>query len=423
MAAEPPPPANPHAANPDKYDEETKNKLADTNMENYGSKEHRDMRKHAAEMEAAWDGVREELNDEEGVRVWRINKFKVENWGLKMKKQDLEGEFGNFFNGDAFICLNAYKEADDKPMKFNVHFWLGAESSQDEQGVAAYKTVELDDLLGDLPVQHREVEGCESKAFLDLFPEMQINPGGVDSGFRKVKPEEYKPCLFHVHRKKKKTRVRPVKLHHEELNSTDCFILDNGLDLYQFHGDSASGWEKRSCEKKTVNIRDKQRNGKPKKHPVITFADKEEDNEVVANFWKLLGGKPESIPETAGFKKRAQEKEKRLANHVNKAIHVSNETGKMEFAIKATGSIPKSVLEDEDMHDDVVIFDFGRAVYVWLGHKCNKKEKREAMNYAIEFLKKEGRDMEVSVTREFHGKESLSFWSCFDTEHVAADVV
>ena len=42
-------------------------------------------------------------------------------------------------------------------MQYDLHFWIGKYSTQDEYGTAAYKTVELDTLLDDKPVQHREV--------------------------------------------------------------------------------------------------------------------------------------------------------------------------------------------------------------------------------------------------------------------------
>ena len=73
--------------------------------------------------------------------------------------------------------LHTYKEDDSDTLKHNVHFWLGANTTQDEAGSAAYKTVELDDFLGQLPVQYRQVQACESKEFLELFPKITVLSG------------------------------------------------------------------------------------------------------------------------------------------------------------------------------------------------------------------------------------------------------
>ena len=61
-------------------------------------------------------------------------------------------KYGEFFGGDSYIILDT-KETDEGKREYDVYFWLGAETTQDEAGTAAYKTVELDDLLGDEPVQ------------------------------------------------------------------------------------------------------------------------------------------------------------------------------------------------------------------------------------------------------------------------------
>ena len=74
-------------------------------------------------------------------------------------------------------------------MIYDVYYWLGKDSSTDERAVVAMKTVELDDLLGGAPIQHRVLQGAEGKHFKGLFPgkKLVIDHGGIDSGFRRVK--------------------------------------------------------------------------------------------------------------------------------------------------------------------------------------------------------------------------------------------
>ena len=71
--------------------------------------------------------------------------------------------------GDSYIVLNTYKEEEEDELKYDLHFWIGKYSTQDEYGTAAYKTVELDTFHHDKPVQHREVQGFESDLFKSYF--------------------------------------------------------------------------------------------------------------------------------------------------------------------------------------------------------------------------------------------------------------
>ena len=73
-----------------------------------------------------------------GLQIWRIEKFAVVSWP--------SDRTGSFYDGDSYIILHTYqKTPDSEALSFDLHFWLGENTSQDEAGTAAYKTVELDD--------------------------------------------------------------------------------------------------------------------------------------------------------------------------------------------------------------------------------------------------------------------------------------
>lgn len=112
--------------------------IADTNIAGFGSADDVKQRVNAAKSEKQWEGA----GKIPGLEMWHIEKFQVK----KLKDKAL---MGKFYSGDSYIVLNTYKKEDK--LYHDIHFWLGAKTTQDEAGTAAYKTVELDDLLGTAP--------------------------------------------------------------------------------------------------------------------------------------------------------------------------------------------------------------------------------------------------------------------------------
>jgi len=363
---------------------DTQIKLEDSNISNYGSKEHKDVKVAAAKTEAAWKGAGQKV----GVEIWRIEKFHVVPWP--------KDKYGSFFSGDSYIVLNTYKNPGSDALRYNVHFWLGAETTQDEMGTAAYKTVELDDLLGDLPVQYREVQGHESPEFLGLFKKFTILKGGVESGFNPVKPTEYKPRLMHFKGNKENCRVTETKLEWKSLNDGDSFLLDNGLELIIWNGKTAGIHEKRKAQQLTEALRD-ERNGKP----VVKILDGLEDHET---FWKTLGGKP-----SAGQIAPASSDDVKVEN-TKVLFQLSDATGDLKITEVAKGTVKKSALKS----DDVFILDVGHTVYSWIGKGTTKKERANAIKYATDYLKQQGRPAYTPVVRVLEGAEPTAFNKSFD---------
>ena len=370
-------------------------KIEDSNVENIGSAEDKAARYGAAATETAWKNA----GQKPGLEVWRIEKFKV------TKSMTAAG---TFYDDDSYICLNTYKCKDmngkltDK-LGWDIHFWLGQTTTQDEYGTAAYKTVELDDFLGGGPVQHREVSGHESNLFCSYFKEsggIRLLQGGMDSGFNRVKPTEYRPKLLHL-KGRKNIRVVEVPIENASLNSGDVFILDNGMDIYQWQGSSA-GMNEKARAGQLCRAIDDERGGKPEVH-VYRQGDADE-SEFFAFFKDSECSK--NVSDEAGDDSAWEKKSDKCL------FQLSDASGTIEFTEVATKVIKRSMLNS----DDVFVFDIGCEIFVFVGKNASKAEKAGGMDYANRYCTIKERSHNLPVTQIIEGSSNETFNSCFDRE-------
>jgi len=351
--------------------------IEDSNIANLGSDLEKKVREAAAQGENAWHGAGKEI----GIKIWRIEKFHVVDWPEK--------KYGKFYTGDSYILLRTYKKTPDaEKFSYDVHFWIGNGSTQDEYGTAAYKTVELDDYLHGDPVQHREIQGHESELFLSYFKKIEFLEGGVDSGFRHVEEKAFQNRLFHL-KGKKNVVVREVPFAIESLNSADVCVLDAGHDIYQMNGRECGAMEKAKAAELTRAI-DDERGGKPN----VWVFEQDDIGDANANkFWELLGGRQDiahATPDTNVVSEK-------------KLFRLSDETGKMQMV--AVKEVARKSLDSKD----AFIFDAGFEIFAWIGKGASKQEKSKALAYATDYVFKNGRPKTMPISRIIEGAENDVF--------------
>lgn len=346
----------------------------DSNMALFGSDTEKQVKKESAECEPAWQGTGQDV----GVRVWRIVKFKVESW----PKED----YGKFYDGDSYIILNTYKDKDSDQLLFDVHFWIGKHSTQDEYGTAAYKTVELDTYLDDKPVQHREVQGHESQLFKSYFDTITYLKGGADTGFRRVLPEEYQPRLLRFQKEGRRVIMTELPRCKSNLHNGDVFILDLGHKLFQWNGEECNKDEKFRATQEMQKICS-ERGGKPEKetldqnditpsNPFYDYFDEEDDDD-----------EPDAEREGGPV-----------------LLKVSDNDGSLDMENVKEG---EKISREDLSSDDVYIIDESNGLFVWIGSGASVDERKNALTYAHNYLSgKEYPYMPITVVAE--GSERLS---------------
>jgi len=325
-----------------------------------------------------------------GLEIWRVEQLKV----IKKAPEDKAYQ-GQIHEGDAYIILQTKMR--ENALERHIFYWLGKDSSQDEQGVAAYKTVELDMSLGGEPVQHREVQNGESDEFLAIFKKgLRYLEGGVATGFKHVDREAFTTRLLQI-KGRRAIRVSQVDLKPESLNSGDVFILDAGRSIFQWNGKGSSQVERVKALEVTKQIRDQERGGNAE---IKVLDEGAKDDE--ADFWKKFG-----CPKPAKIKSADEggDDEKHSRGAQASLYRVSNASGKLEVTQIEANPLKREHLDT----NDAFILDTGNGLFVWVGKQATNEEKLHSMKLATDFIKSKGYPMTTSVTRVVEGGETPLF--------------
>jgi len=301
-----------------------------------------------------------------------------------------EEDHGVFFSGDCYVILYAYD--DGKKDNYLIYYWIGENSSQDEQGAAALRTIELDDRLGGLPVQVRVVQGKEPQHFLAIFDgQMTVFNGGKTSSFdgdsavERGIPKQY---ILQVRgTTKHSTRAREEDYRASSLNTNDCFVIVNDRDVTVWFGKSSTGDEREMAKELALS-----------KHPdpLIVFEGQEKKS-----FWDMLGGKEDYFSEKITRPDEVPV-EPRL-------FQVSNATGNIN--VEEIVQFTQQDLLDED----VMLLDAGHSIFVWIGYLSNRTERNQGIVVAKEYLATcpTSRDINTPIMMVKQAREPISFTGYF----------
>ncbi|KAM9410191.1 advillin [Pholidichthys leucotaenia] len=330
-----------------------------------------------------------------GIIIWRIEKMELVQVPQKCH--------GNFYNGDCYVLLSTKKVGCS--LSYDIHFWIGSESSQDEQGAAALYTTKLDVYLGGSPVQHREVQEHESDTFKGYFKQGIIHKkGGVASGMRHINTNSYDvKRLLHV-KGKKRVVAKEVEMKWENFNLGDVFLCDIGKTIVQWNGPNSNRQERLKGMLLAKDIRDRERGGRAE-IKVVDGEAESNSHQSMEILNSALGAR--TSPLSAGQPDTTADQEQKAKLTL---YHVSDAEGEMKVTEVAT----RPLVQDLLCHEDCYILDQGGTkIFVWKGKKANKCERQAAMARALEFIKAKNYPKTTNVETVNDGAESALFKQLF----------
>ncbi|XP_036152679.1 advillin isoform X1 [Myotis myotis] len=344
------------------------------------------------------------VGNDPGIITWRIEKMELALVPLSAH--------GSFYEGDCYVILSTRRAG--SLLSQDIHFWIGKDSSQDEQSCAAIYATQLDDYLGGSPVQHREVQHHESDTFRGYFKQGIIyKRGGVASGMKHVETNTYDvERLLHV-KGKRNIRATEVEMSWDSFNRGDVFLLDLGKVIIQWNGPESNSGERLKAMLLAKDIRDRERGGRAEIG--VIEGDKEAASPELMKVLQDTLGRRSIIKPAVPDEIIDQQQKSNIMLY-----HVSDSAGQLMVREVATRPLVQDLLN----HDDCYILDHsGTKIYVWKGRGATKAEKQMAMSKALNFIKMKGYPSSTNVETVNDGAESAMFKQLFQKWSVKEQTV
>ncbi|XP_076955034.1 villin-2-like [Bidens hawaiensis] len=341
----------------------------------------------AKALEPAFQGV----GSRPGLEIWRIENFQP----VPLPKSS----YGTFYSGDSYVVLQTSSGRGGAGVfAYDIHFWLGKDTTPDEAGTAAIKAVELDAILGGRGVQHREPQNFESDKFISYFkPCIAPLEGGVKSGFKTPDPEEFEIRLYTC-KGKRVVHLKQVPFSRSVLNHDDVFVLDTKDKIFQFNGANSNIQERAKALEVIQFLKDKYHEGTC--NIAIVDDGKLQAEGDSGEFWVIFGG-------FAPIGKKVMSDDD---------IVPERTTGKL-YSI--TGGQVGDQIEDYSKSsfetDKCYLMDCGAEVFVWVGRATQVDDRKAASHAAEEFVTSNNRPKATLITRLIQGYETYAFKSNFDS--------
>ncbi|XJO75768.1 hypothetical protein BDV3_006392 [Batrachochytrium dendrobatidis] len=329
-----------------------------------------------------------------------ITVFRIEALTPAIQSQEL---LGRFCVADCYIILvTAYVDSAENTFdehregyEHRIYTWIGGDAEMDKKFCAAMFSVGLRNWVGAACRIEREVEGEESPEFLAEFGdeiEYEDSSQATESGLFMAEQKRYPLRLYKMHGKTG-LRLCLVETLFSSLKSDGVFLLDWGLEIFQWNGSASNMHHRVKCRMICDRINTLERVGRA--HVVVV-----DEGDEPFRLWEILGG--ERVPPVlenscSGTKPVQQESQFDVLAKAPSILYrvFPKIAPQLESHQVATGDISRSLL----VSDGCYILDVGVELFLWLGKNAWPQLRSMATELLARVASSRARPKWVGLTR------------------------